>query len=87
MQDTPTLPTGLLNSFFAEPVFRSDETVEVVWETLTMRDEYDVWDVARKNQQPSAAYVARVVEIESPRTIGEYPLVQTREFETGMVAQ
>jgi hypothetical protein len=81
IHDTPTLPAGLLNAFGPEPVFRPDETVEVVWETLTQQDAYDIWDVARPNQQPSAAYVVRIVEIDSAVTVADGPLVQTRIFQ------
>jgi hypothetical protein len=84
IQDTPTLSAGLLNSTQPTPVFRPDETVEVIWETLTPRDLYDIWDVARRQQQPSAAYVVRVVEIESTLT-DEHALVQTREQRYGRV--
>ena len=81
MHDTATLPAGVLNAFGPEPVFRPDETVEVVWETLTQQDAYDIWDVARPNQQPSAAYVARIVEIDSAVAVADGPLVQTRTFQ------
>ena len=81
IHDTPTLPAGLLNAFGPEPVFRPDETVEVVWEALTQQDAYDIWDVARPNQQPSASYVARIVEIDSAVTVVDGPLVQARIFQ------
>jgi hypothetical protein len=80
LQDTPTLGAGVLNSHVPEPVFRPEETVEIVWESLSQRDLFDIWDVARANQQPSAAYVARIVEIESTIPVAEYPLVQTTDF-------
>lgn len=80
LQDTPTLDAGLLNSRTPEPVFRPHETVEIVWESLSQRDLFDIWDVARANQQPSAAYVARIVEIESTVPVEEHPLVQTTDF-------
>jgi hypothetical protein len=80
VQDTPTLPSGLLNAFSPTPVFRPDETVEVLLESLSHQDVYDIWEVARSNRQPSAAYIARVVEIESALRPQEHPLVQTREL-------
>jgi hypothetical protein len=85
VHDNATLPAGLLNAFGPDPVFRPDETVEVVWETLTQQDAYDIWDVARPNQQPSAAYVARIVEIDSAVDATDGPLVQTRTFQAGGV--
>ena len=85
VQDTPTLPAGLLNANSPTRIFRPDETVEVLLETLSQQDVYDIWEVARNNQQPSAAYIARVVEIESALRPQEYPLVQTRELAFGAV--
>lgn len=83
LQDTPTLPAGVLNAHGPEPVFRPDETVELVWENLSQQDVFDIWEVARSKQQPSAAYVARIVEIESTVEIPDSPVVQTRDFRYG----
>jgi hypothetical protein len=85
VQDTPTLPAGVLNSHTPVEVFRPDETVEIVWENLSQQDVFDIWDVARANQQPSAAYVARVVEIESTVVVEEFPPVQTTDIRYGTV--
>ena len=85
VQDTPTLASGVLNSYAPEPVFRPKETVEVLWESLSQQDVYDIWDVARSNQQPSAAYVARVIEIESVIPVEDYPLVQATQSSYGTV--
>src|SRR4051794_7305478 len=87
VQDTPTLPAGLLNAGDEGDVFGPGETVEVVWETLSPRDLYDIWDVARRHQQLSAAYVARVIEIDSLLETHDAPLVQTRELAFGEVAR
>jgi hypothetical protein len=78
VHDTPTLPAALLNRL-TPGVFRPDETVELVWEPLTQQVLFDVWQVAQTNQQPSASYVARIVEIDSLAELTEAPLVQTRE--------
>ncbi|MEV5409806.1 DUF4255 domain-containing protein [Thermopolyspora sp. NPDC052614] len=85
LQDTATLPAGVLNAHAPEPVFRPSETVELIWENLTRQDVFDIWEVARANQQPSAAYVARVVEIESTVRPAEPPPVQTRDLRFGVV--
>ena len=86
IQDTPTLPASVLNQHAPPPpVFRPDETVELIWETLSREDVFDIWGVARANQQPSAAYVARIVEIESTAPMDAQPLAQTREFIYGEV--
>lgn len=80
--DTPTLPAGLLNSRSPVAAFRPDETIELIWENLGQQDVFDIWEVARPKQQPSAAYVARVVELESPLPSDqELPLVQTLDVQ------
>jgi hypothetical protein len=86
IHDTATLPAAVLNQHSPDEVFRADETVEVVWQNLTRQEVADIWEVARTNQQPSASYVARIVEIESAVSLEEYPLVQTRDFAYGAVA-
>jgi hypothetical protein len=81
IQDTPTLPAGVLNQFTPEPeVFGPQESVELIFEALTRQEMGDAWEVAKANQQPSAAYVARTVEIESDVIIREYEPVQTRDL-------
>ncbi|MFD8778393.1 DUF4255 domain-containing protein [Streptomyces sp. NPDC059916] len=77
---TPTLPGPFLNHHASEPVFRPDETVELVWENMAQSSVLDIWDVARRNVQPSATYVARVIEIESAEELQEGGLVQTRDL-------
>jgi hypothetical protein len=82
LEDTPILPAGVLNQHSPEPnVFRPEETVELVYESLTVQDVGYIWDVAQTKEQPSAPYVARMVEIESPVEIDEGTLVQTRELQ------
>jgi hypothetical protein len=81
IQDTPTLNAGFLNQFGPETaVFRPDETVELIWETLTRQEIADAWEIAKSNQQPSVSYVARIVEIESRVDLTEYPPVQTTDM-------
>ena len=81
IQDTPTLNAGFLNQFGPETdVFRPDETVELIWETLTRQEMTDAWEVAKANQQPSVSYIARIVEIESRVDLTEYAPVQTRDL-------
>lgn len=83
--DTATLPAGVLNAQSPQPVFRPEESVDIIWETLTQQDVFDIWEVARSNQQPSAAYVVRVVEIDSTVQPEELPLVQATDFQYGSV--
>jgi len=81
LQDTPTLGAGFLNQYGPDTdVFRSDETIELIWETLTRQEMADAWEVAKANQQPSASYIARIIEIESRVDVHEYPPVQTTDL-------
>lgn len=82
LEDTPILPAGVLNQHSPEPdVFRPEETVELVYEAVTVQDFAYIWDVAQTKEQPSATYVARMVEIESLVTVDDGALVQTRALQ------
>ena len=82
LEDAPILPAGVLNQHSPEPnVFRPEETVELVFKSPTVQDVGYIWDVAQTKEQPSAPYVARMVEIESPVALDEGGLVQTRELQ------
>ena len=86
LEDTPILPAGVLNQHGPEPdVFRPEETVELVYELVSMQDLSEVWKVSQSKEQPAATYVARMVEIESERPVEEAGLVQTRELALGPV--
>lgn len=81
LEDTPVLPAGVLNQHGPEPdVFRAEETVELVFEAVSVQDVSEIWKVAQTKEQPAATYVARMVEIESTRPLEEAAGVQTREF-------
>jgi hypothetical protein len=87
LEDTPVLPAGVLNQHGPEPdVFRPEETVELVYEMVNVQDVGEIWDVAQTKEQPSATYVARMVELESARPLDEPVPVQTRELAVGDVA-
>ena len=82
LNDTPVIPTSLLNTFPDEtPVFGDHEQVELVWESLSLTDLYDVWQVAAQRAAPSASYVARSVTIDSHVRVGDGGLVRSREFQ------
>jgi hypothetical protein len=82
LEDTPTIPPGLLNAHSpGDDVFRPTETVELLWQSLGVQELSDIWEVANQNRQPSAAYLARMVEIESRVPIEEHEPVQTRELD------
>jgi hypothetical protein len=80
IEDTPILPTALLNDGQATPVFRPGEVVELSWEPMSEQEEYDFWQVAQIQRQPSATYIARTVLLESWIAQPEAEPVQTREF-------
>lgn len=83
LEDTSTLPSMLLNQGNWAGVFGPSEAVEMVWHPLTMQEEYDLWQIAQTNQQPSASYVARTIALESALTTPVTPLTQTRDFQLG----
>jgi hypothetical protein len=80
LNDTPVIPTTLLNDFPDSDVFGQNEQVELVWEPLSLQDLYDVWQVATQQAAPSASYVAREVMIDSRVKVEDGKLVGTREF-------
>ena len=87
IEDTPILPAGFLNRFgpAGTDVFDPSETVEVVGETLSLQDMYDIWQVAQSRQQPSLGYVARQVAIDSIFDLTEAAPAQTRESGIGLL--
>lgn len=80
LEDTPILPSGLLNMPPEAGAFGATETVELVCDPISLQDMVNVWE-ALKPAQLSVAYVARMIAIESPGTLTEAEPVQTREFE------
>ncbi len=80
--DTPILPAGVLNHASPEPdIFHPDETVELVFEPLSIQDLASLWEPLKPNLQASATYVARMVSIESTVEVADFRPVQTREFD------
>ena len=80
--NTPILPSGLLNHFGPDAdVFREHESVELVFEPLTLQDISNIWEPLKANLQPSATYVARMVSIDSVVEMPGGGNVQTRLFE------
>jgi hypothetical protein len=85
-EDVPILPTGLLNNYAPEPdVFRPDETVEIILDSLTLQDFNNFWGVSKASMQLSVGYIARMLHIQSSMPMTEYAEVQTREFGVGKV--
>ena len=71
LEDTPTLPSAVLNATTPN-VFRHDETIDITHAELRTEDLFRIWDVLGVNAyQLSIPYVARVVHIESTQTMAE----------------
>lgn len=82
LEDTPILPAGVLNQHSPEPdVFRPQETVELVFESVSVQDASYIWEVAQTKEQPSATYVARMIEIESSVAADDVAPVETRQLD------
>jgi len=86
-QDAPVLPAGLLNAFAGNrgEVFRAGEAVELVGDVLSAQDQVSLWEVAKANQQPSVAYIARMLLIDSEQALETGSLVQTRVLREGQI--
>jgi hypothetical protein len=80
--DTPILPPGLLNHYGPEPeTFHADETVELVFEPLSLQEMANLWEPLKPHLQVSATYVARMVTIESTLQVTDAGVMQTRVFD------
>ncbi len=87
LEDTPILPSGLLNHYGPDGhTFKDEEAVEIITEPLTLGDMANLWEGFKPNVQLSVGYVARQVIIDSELTLTEAAGVQTRSFDFGKVA-
>jgi hypothetical protein len=78
LEDTPSLPSGLLNHRYPG-TFYPDETVEVCLTELTTEELFRIWEVIVNNAyQISVPYVARNVRIESMQDLSQGEPVQER---------
>lgn len=82
LEDNSILATAVLNSP-GEAVFGPDETVEIVGGYLSTEDMLRIWDGIPGDFQLSVPYVARVVRIDSERTVEGGGPVLTRELGFG----
>ncbi len=85
LEDTPSLPAGILNSVVPE-CFRPDETVDISLAELRTEDLFRIWDVIGMNiYQLSIPYVARIIHLESvqPRHFDLAEPVQERRLGMG----
>ena len=87
LEDTPSLPSGLLNRFSARPdTFAPEESVDLALEAVPQQDFLAIWEVAKHHMQISATYVARVVPIDSTIELEQAPTAQTRVIGVGSQA-
>lgn len=87
LEDTPSLPAGILNSVVPD-CFRPDETVDIALAELRTEDLFRIWDVIGMNvYQLSTPYVARIIHLEStlPRHFEPGEPVQRRRHDLGLV--
>lgn len=78
LEDTPSLPPGLLNHRYPD-TFASDETVELCVTELSTEELFRIWEVIVSNAyQISVPYVAHNVRIESMQTFAQGEPVQER---------
>lgn len=81
LEDTPNLPSGLLNHRYPN-TFQPDETVELCLTELTTEELFRIWEVIVNNAyQISVPYVARNVRIESIQRLYQGELVQERTWD------
>ncbi|MCU1501008.1 MAG: hypothetical protein JWM12_362 [Ilumatobacteraceae bacterium] len=85
LEDDPVLPAGLLNRGVAG-VYGSNEIVELVASPLPLDEYRRLWDALPWDYQLSVAYTARVVRLESTRTITEAGPVLERDLELAALA-
>ena len=84
LQNMPVLPAALLNNYVPESAtFRPTETVELIFESVSVQDMMNITDPIKLTQPLSIAYVARIVALESTVRLVEAGPVQTRVLDYG----
>jgi hypothetical protein len=81
LEDDASLPPAVLNNGAFDGCFRDDETVQLTLEPLTPAEENDIWQVAQTARLPAAPYVARLVVLDSQRTLPDATAVTERDVE------
>jgi hypothetical protein len=80
----PLAPTQL-NHYLAESdIFAEAESLDAVAEPLTVADYLTLWD-RLKRLPPAATYVMRMLLLDSEIPLDEYPLVEERDFDMGVL--
>lgn len=82
LEDSPILSAGRLNHFGTETdVFQPNETVEIIFNTMTLQDLSNLWGAFKISIPVSVAYIARVIGIDSTISAEQSAPVQTRELD------
>lgn len=82
LEDAPVLSAARLNHFGTEAdVFRPNETVEILYHSLSIQDLSNIWSAFKVSLPMSVAYIARVVGIDSTIAVEEAVPVQTRQID------
>lgn len=80
----PLAPTQL-NHYLAESdIFAEAESLDAVAEPLSVADYLTLWD-RLKRLPPAATYVMRMLLLDAETPLDEYPLVEERSFDMGVV--
>lgn len=89
LEDNAIVPAALLNQALTQrsvAAFKPEETVELLLEPLTLPDHLGLWDKFRNRWMTSVNYSVRMLQMESNRFVDEGPLVTSREFGIGQIA-
>jgi uncharacterized protein DUF4255 len=82
LEDVGRLNPALLNHYGGpDIVFKSNEIVDLVYESIAMTDLSSLWDMLKPNAHVSVGYVARMIYIESEVEIPTGAPVQTRLYD------
>jgi hypothetical protein len=82
LEDTPALPGNLINPFMPEkPVFRADESVELVCDPLPPEQWLALWATLTPKAGASMTYIVRMVQIDSDKRMPDAERVRQRTFE------
>lgn len=86
LEDAPVLSAGRLNHFGNEQdVFQPNETVELIFQTLSLQDISNLWGAFKVEIPMSVGYVARIIGIDSTVSTEQTAPVQTREMDFAKV--
>ena len=88
MEDTPQLAGNLINPFMpAKPVFRADESVELICDPLPQEAWLALFDRFAPALSASLTYVVRMVHIDSDKPMPDAERVRQRTFDVIRVAE